>query len=110
MTTLDLLKFYERAKLLLVDGSQLDRDILHVHLGLAIFTAALLLLRRPLGHLLPLLVVVGFEAANEAFDVARYFVSGWPWTPRGTLRDLFDTLLWPTALTLAGRMRRARTA
>ena len=100
---MDLLREWEGAKTALSDGLGLSRDMLHVHGGLALFMALILLLRRPRGSVLPLLLVLGVEIANEAMDFARYHLSGWPWRPGPTLRDVFDTLLWPTLLTLAAR-------
>ena len=105
MTAFDLVLFWDDAKTWIVDTLQLSRPLLHVHLGLAIYGAAALLLRRPIGSIAPLSVVVALELVNETFDTVRYFASGWPWKPDGTVADLFHTLLWPVLLTLIPRFQ-----
>ena len=107
MTLLQALKGWEWIKVTLSTELRLDRPILHIHAGLALYVLATMLLRRSSGSVLPLLTVAAVEVANEGLDFARYQVSGWPWTPWGTVRDVFDTLFWPTILTLIGKIWRS---
>lgn len=102
MTLIQALKGWEWVKVTLSTELRLDRPILHIHAGLGLYVLATMVLRRPFGSLLPLLLVAAVEVTNEALDFARYQASGWPWTPWGTMRDLIDTLFWPTILTLVG--------
>lgn len=88
----------------------LSHDMLHVHVGMAIFVLASLVLRRPIGLLPPLLLLLGLETLNELSDFMRYRIGGWPWTPWPTVADYIDTLLWPAVLTLLFRADRLRRA
>lgn len=105
MSVLELLKGWERLKTMISTELQLDRSVLHVHVGLACYVTAATLLRRPFGSWLPLAAVAVVELANELLDFARYQLSDWPWTPAGTVRDAIDTLFWPAILTVANRIR-----
>lgn len=82
----------------------ISHAVLHIHVGLAIFFAATVFLRRRPGSLLPLLIVLTLETANELADFLRYQVSGWPWGPSGTIEDVIDTMLWPTVITVLIRL------
>ena len=56
-------------KTALAEAVGLSKDALHVHLGLLIFLAAVLLLRTSLGSWTPWLVLLLFELANETVDL-----------------------------------------
>ena len=103
---MDVLRGWEWTKQFLSDELQLTHAMLHVHVGLALFVAFTLLLRRPSGSPLPLLLVLLAEAGNELMDFSRYYSSGWPWTVAPTAHDIVETLLWPLLLTLAAQFRR----
>jgi cell shape-determining protein MreD len=93
----------------LSDVLQVSHAELHIHLGLLAFLLlALTIGRRRLWA--PLIVVAVLEGANEAIDVARYWLSGWPWTPQPTIEDIVNTLLWPAILTVVVAVRRRRAA
>lgn len=110
MTLIDLLREWEAAKLDLSDTLHLSRDLLHVHVGLAVYALGCLLLREPIGSRRPVLIVLALELVNELVDFIRFQVGGWPWTPADTVADIVNTLLWPVALTLLARRRLAQTA
>lgn len=76
---------------------------LHLILGLGLMLGFGAILRRPLGSWLPVLIVLGLELLNETSDFARYYFSGWPWTPRETLVDIAITMLPGLAIVLAAR-------
>lgn len=105
---LDTLIVWETAKTFVTDELGQSRAMLHMHFGMAMFVGFTLALRRPPNSLVPLLLVVLLEGANELLDFARYHVSGWPWKPGPTVQDIFDTLVWPVLLTLAGWWRRTQ--
>lgn len=94
---------YGGAKNWISDELHISHAVLHIHLGLTIFLASSLLLRRRIGTWPPLLIVLALETANELFDFARYKVSDWPWKPTGTIEDVVNTMLWPVILTLLFR-------
>ena len=68
----------------------------HVNAGLALWLAAILLLRRSPASVWPLVVVVFVETGNELFDWTQSIEWGW----RETSADFIATLLWPMVLTL----------
>lgn len=75
--------------------------MLHVHLGLAIWLIAALLMRRPLRDWRPLAVLAILQALNELGD--RLFFGVWR---ADTLWDVLTTLFWPAAIMLVARRRR----
>lgn len=75
----------------------------HLLLGVLLTLGFGWLLRRPLGAWLQLLIVLGLELLNEAFDFTRYYVDSYPWGPGPTLVDIALTMLPPLAIVLAAR-------
>jgi hypothetical protein len=80
--------------------------LVHLNVGLLVWVAASLVLRRPLRSPLPLLTVVLVQIANEAID---YHVRI-KWSLEDTLLDTLATIGWPfilwLVLAIAGRGRR----
>jgi hypothetical protein len=102
---------FEALKNLVAPSGELDRTILHIHIGMALY----LLLRwgthRRLGPLWALVGLALLEGANEVMDLA----ATWPvlqgWQIRDTEQDVFNTMLWPCvlcAVALWGAARRPR--
>lgn len=83
----------------------LSHAMLHIHVGLAVYLISARLMRRRLGSVGPVLMVLGLEVLNEGCDIARYWLSDWPWTPAATVGDLANTLAWPVIITLYCRAR-----
>ena len=97
---------YQDAKVALVELTHISKDALHIHFGLAIFIAAHLVLRRRVGSVWPWLIVLALCLANETIDV----LSNLPRLPTqgplpDHLRDIFNTMAWPTLIVLWGRFR-----
>ena len=83
------------------DGTGLPDTILHIHAGMAVLLLARIATGRSLGSLVPLAVVVAAEAFNEGMDRLSY--ASWRWAD--TSLDIVNTLLWPTVICLAVRLR-----
>jgi hypothetical protein len=83
------------------DGTGLSDTILHIHAGMSVLLLARVATGRSLGTLIPLGVVVAAEAFNEVMD--RILFGSWRWPD--TTSDVVNTLLWPTVICLAVRMR-----
>ena len=66
---------------------------------------ARLITGRSLGSFVPLSVVVVAEAANEVLDRLHFHDWRWP----DTIADVINTLLWPTVICLAIRLRPMRS-
>ncbi|MDU8946163.1 hypothetical protein [Ovoidimarina sediminis] len=86
-----------------------SEEVLHVHLGLAVFLGlALLLRRRRFGVALAWLILLCLQALNEALDARDWIM----WTGdvnwRETLADFAQTLFWPTVLLLLWHLRALR--
>ena len=99
-----LSSWYE-AKLFLEHAVSVSNDALHVILGVLAQLAAGLLLRRPLSTLPPWLVAVALTLWNEAVDL---WSEQWPDAAMQygeSAKDVGLTLLLPTALMLAARLR-----
>lgn len=97
------------AKLWLVDHLDLAKDALHVHAGLLIFFAAAALFRWPLRSWRPwtavLVAAIGMEIWHLR-DSIRYET---PISLRANLKDVVNTIFWPTALLLLARHTRLLT-
>ena len=76
----------------------------HVQVGLTIWCASAIVLRRPLRSPLPLAVVIVAEVLNEIAD--RHYTGSWNWPD--TLGDAAATWFWPIALFLLLRSGRVR--
>lgn len=89
---------FQAAKIAIVEALGLSKDALHVHFGLAIMLLAALALRRPVGSLLPWLAVLAAAVGGELWDAVDDIRMLGEWRTRASIRDLFNTLLWPTVL------------
>lgn len=83
------------------DGTGLSDTILHIHAGMAVLLVARVATRRSLGTLVPWSVVALAELANEVLDRLHY--GSWRWAD--TLPDIVNTMLWPSVICLAVRLR-----
>lgn len=90
-------------KLFIEQYSGLERDALHIHLALFLYIVAMAVFRQSRRSRIPWLFVLGLEIANEISDlVVQHGLDEelrWP----GALRDLWNTMLWPTVLLFVGR-------
>lgn len=84
--------------------------VLHLVAGLALFMLFARLMRRPLGSAAPLIPVALLELLNEASDLTRYLVSGWPWPAGKTAVEVIFTVVPPTILMLIARWRTRNAA
>jgi hypothetical protein len=93
----------------------LGQDALHVHASIILYLAAMFVLRRSWRSPVPWLFVFALEAANELLDLQEQyeigikaitwrqaFELGWP----EGLKDMVNTMLWPTVLLVVGRYTR----
>ena len=83
------------------DGTGLPDTILHIHAGMLVLMVARVVSRRSLGSFVPLAVVIAAEAFNEIMD--RLLFGSWRWAD--TSLDIVNTLLWPTVICAAVRLR-----
>jgi hypothetical protein len=88
---------YSAAKRQLGESLGVSDNLLHVHVGLAIFVVTALLIRRRMRSPWPLAVVALFAVLNEAVD---YLI---PRTSDFSIFDVLNTIFWPTVLFLLAR-------
>lgn len=81
----------------------LERDALHIHAALFLYLAAMGVFRRTRRSRIPWFFVLAVELANEGYDV--WYNWGDPtseiWS--SSIKDLWNTMLWPTVLLFVGR-------
>ena len=81
----------------------LERDAVHVHAALLLYIAAMVVFRRNRRSLVPWLVVMALALANEAVDFLFNLDMGSKEAFSRVVKDLWNTMLWPTVLLVLGR-------
>lgn len=94
------------AKQWLVVTTGLGKDALHVHVGLLVFFATALAMRWPLRSWKPWATVLAVALVGEAWDIRNTLVHGGRPQLGGNWKDLWNTMLWPTAILLLARTTR----
>lgn len=94
---------FQNAKLFLVEILHLDKDTLHVHVGLLLFFGAVFVLRWNPRKGGPLLLVMAAAFAGEIWDVRDNLTYGMAIDVGGGVKDLINTTIWPIILTIAAR-------
>jgi hypothetical protein len=101
---------YAEFKLLTEAYLGLDKDALHIHGGLLLYFGALFVFRQTHRSRVPWLLVLVVGIANEGADFighhlhiieAGYEALPFPW--RDSVRDLWNTMLWPTVILIMSR-------
>ena len=93
---------YLDLKAALGETTGMSENLIHVHVGLAIFVLTALLLRRRMRSPLPITVVVVLALLNEIVD----YTAGILWQPETSALDFLNTVLWPLVLFLLARRSR----
>lgn len=93
----------ESGKQIIISVTDLAKDALHVHVGLLVFFAAALLLRWSLGSGKPWAAALVAALAGEIWDQASLVSSGAAPNLAPSWHDIWNTMLWPTIITLLAR-------
>lgn len=93
----------QTAKLWLVDVTGLAKDALHIHVGLIVFFGAALLLRWPLRSWKPWAAALVVTLAGEVWDLWDSLSEGRPILFWANWKDVWNTMLWPSAILLLAR-------
>ena len=101
------MKALEGSKDTLSELFGLSHDVLHVHVGMGIFFAVLLVGRQRLGSWLPVWIVLAAALAGEALDVIALTGNGQDRFWSNHVIDIFNTTFWPVMLTLYGLWARS---
>ena len=94
---------YGDLKVLIETYTGLERDALHIHAAILLYILAMAIFRKNRRSRIPWFVVLGFEVANEAYDLSRNFAAEPGPALQGSAKDLWNTMLWPTVLLFLGR-------
>ena len=84
---------HNRAKVWLANTLKLDHATLHVHVGMVIWVAGVVI-AGDVGAIWPLLVVIAAELGNEVLDRLR----AGSWRVPDTLADIVNSVFWPCVL------------
>ncbi|NJS15677.1 MAG: hypothetical protein HC788_15120 [Sphingopyxis sp.] len=94
---------YQATKLLLVQGSGLAKDALHIYFGLALFLFVRLVWRWRFGWLMAWLAVLVLAVGGEWLDLRGEGLAGAIQPDSAHWHDIWNTMFWPTVLALIGR-------
>ena len=81
----------------------ISKDALHIHIGLAIFFALVLILRRRPASIVPWLGLLGLELLNEVIDVFHWHEGAFSFEVGDALKDIVNTMIWPSVALLTLR-------
>jgi hypothetical protein len=93
---------YQGFKLMLIDLTGLSRDALHIHMGLGILLAIRLIWRGRWRWQAAWIAVLAFALAGEVFDWRGEQLRGVAVPLSAHWHDIWNTLLWPTILSIVG--------
>lgn len=96
--------WYE-AKMFIEHASVVSSDALHLLVGTLVWLLVAFVLRKPITRWAPWLILLGLIAFNEAVDL---WIERWPDLAMQygeTAKDVFLTMVLPTALMFAARLR-----
>lgn len=94
---------FQDAKLWIIEHVYLARDALHIYVALGIFFASAVLFGWKIGGARPWLLVLCAALAGEAWDIRDHAISDMKQNYPGNLHDIWNTLFWPSAITLLAR-------
>ncbi|HEV2568793.1 hypothetical protein [Sphingomonas sp.] len=96
----------QNVKWMLVEHLHLSKDSLHIYVALTLFLGSAMLLRWPIKGWRPWLLVLAAALAGEAWDLRDSIVYGTRLYLLANLKDVLNTILWPTVLMLLARHTR----
>jgi hypothetical protein len=94
---------YGDLKLVIEGMTGLERDALHIHGAIFLYILVMAVFRQGRRSVLPWLLVLAVELANESHDLWTNWDGGVHWAISSAIQDLWNTMLWPTVLLLVGR-------
>jgi hypothetical protein len=97
---------FQAFKLAVMTATGLSKDALHVYVGLIVWLASTVALRRTARSLLPLGVVLAVAIVVEGWDASDDMATLGHWRPGASVHDIVNSLFWPTILFLLTRFTR----
>ncbi len=96
----------QEAKLAIVGLSHLGKDALHIYVGLGVFLGSALVFGWSLKSWRPWLLVLVAALCGEIWDLRDTIVDGATIRFGANLKDVLNTLFWPTVLLVLARTTR----
>jgi cell shape-determining protein MreD len=96
----------QSAKLVLMEATGLGKDALHIYVGLGVMLLVAIGLRKALSDWRPILAVALAAMAGELWDIIDTFSHGGRPHWSANIKDVWNTLFWPTILFLLARFTR----
>ena len=100
--TLDLSTLYA-IKTAIGTATGLSDSALHTYVGLAVLLAAVVILKKPLGSIVPWMIVLTLSITGELIDMQGDIMRLGYWRWGESLFDMLNTIFWPTVLLLFDR-------
>lgn len=93
-------------KFAIVTSSGLEKDALHIYVGLAVFFATALIFKKPLKSMWPYLAVLAIAVAGEFFDLRDDLANWGRWRWKASLHDIANTQFWPAVIMMLAKYSR----
>ena len=94
------------AKLLVMQATGLEKDALHVYIGLLAYFGSSLLFRWRVGDFRPLLFVALAAIGGEIWDGVDNMRASLPIQWGGHRHDIWNTMFWPAMIVVLARTTR----
>lgn len=95
---------FQQAKIAVVNFTGLERDALHIYVGLAVFLICCLLFRWKARDVRPWLVAVVAAFAGEALDLRDAITYAMPVMIGESVKDIANTIAMPTIIFITTRL------
>jgi len=90
-------------KLAIVAATGMDKDALHIYVGLAVFFTVAVFFKKPLRSPWPWFAVLVVAVAGELLDRRDDVASVGYWRWKASLHDVINTQFWPAVIMLLAR-------
>lgn len=109
MTLIEIASLFEARKVSVIDATGLDKDALHIYIGLAAFLAVRLAWRWRGGWVVAWLVVLAMACGGEWLDLTAEHSNSAIQPDAAHWHDIWNTMFWPTVLLFVGRWLQPRS-
>lgn len=92
--------FYQSLKIEIVNLLDMSKDAIHLHIGMFIFLASILILRRQRVSIIYLIPVFIVASIMEILDLSDDFRSLGHFNWANSLHDIINTCFWPVLIFL----------
>lgn len=97
------LSTFQAIKWAIITATGLERDALHIYVGLVVFFMVAIAFKKTLRSPLPWLAVLLVAIVGELFDLRDDLAMVGHWRWKDSLHDIINTQFWPAVLCLLAR-------